>query len=99
VLPTREDHPIRRLAPYGQSKLAAEGYCELYTRLHGLSTVSLRYANVHGPRQDAHSEAGVVAIFCRNLIEKRRSTVFGDGRQTREWVEVGDVVRVNLLAA
>jgi UDP-glucose 4-epimerase len=99
VLPTPEDYPIRPLAPYGQSKHAAEGYYELYTRLHGLSTLSLRYGNVYGPRQDAHSEAGVVAIFCRNLIEGRRSTVFGDGRQTRDWVEVGDVVRANLLAA
>ena len=99
VLPTPEDHPIRPLAPYGQSKLAAEGYYELYTRLHGLSTVSLRYGNVYGPRQDAHGEAGVVAIFCGNLVEGRRSTVFGDGRQTRDWVEVGDVVRANLLAA
>ena len=99
VLPTPEDHPIRPLAPYGQSKLAAEGYCELYTRLHGLSTVSLRYGNVYGPRQDVHGEAGVVAIFCGCLAEGRRPTVYGDGRQTRDWVEVGDVVRANLLAA
>ncbi len=99
VLPTPEGHPIRPLAPYGQSKLAAEGYCALYTRLHGLSTVSLRYGNVYGPRQDVHGEAGVVAIFCGHLIDGRAPTVFGDGRQTRDWVEVGDVVRANLLAA
>jgi UDP-glucose 4-epimerase len=99
VLPTPEGHPIRPLAPYGQSKLAAEGYCELYARLHGLSTVSLRYGNVYGPRQDVHGEAGVVAIFCGHLVSGRRSTVFGDGRQTRDWVEVGDVVRANLLAS
>ena len=99
ILPTPEDHPIRPLAPYGQSKYAAEGYCELYTRLHGLSTVSLRYGNVYGPRQDIHGEAGVVAIFCGNVVEGRRSTIFGDGRQTRDWVEVSDVVRANLLAA
>jgi UDP-glucose 4-epimerase len=99
VLPTPEDHPIRPLAPYGQSKHAAEGYCELYTRLHGLSTVSLRYGNVYGPRQDVHGEAGVVAIFCGNLIDRRQPTVFGDGRQTRDWVEVSDVVRANLMAA
>ena len=92
-------HPIRPLAPYGQGKYAAEGYCELYARLHGLSTVSLRYGNVYGPRQDVHGEAGVVAIFCGRLIDGRRPTVFGDGRQTRDWVEVGDVVRANLLAA
>jgi UDP-glucose 4-epimerase len=99
VLPTPEDHPIRPMAPYGQSKLAAEGYCELYTRLHGLSTVSLRYGNVYGPRQDVHGEAGVVAIFCGHLLERRRPTVFGDGRQTRDWVDVSDVVRANLMAA
>jgi UDP-glucose 4-epimerase len=99
VLPTPEDHPIRPLAPYGQSKLTAEGYCELYARLHRLSTVSLRYGNVYGPRQDVHGEAGVVAIFCGHAIAGRRPTVFGDGRQTRDWVEVSDVVRANLLAA
>jgi UDP-glucose 4-epimerase len=99
VLPTPEDHPIRPLAPYGQSKYAAETYCELYTRLHGLSTVSLRYSNVYGPRQDVHGEAGVVAIFCGCLVEGRRPTVFGDGRQTRDWIDVSDVVRANLAAA
>ena len=99
VIPTPEDHPIRPLAPYGQSKYAAEGYCELYTRLHGVSTISLRYGNVFGPRQDVHGEAGVVAIFCGCVVEGRRPTVYGDGRQTRDWVEVGDVARANLLAA
>jgi UDP-glucose 4-epimerase len=99
LLPTPEDYPIRPLAPYGQGKYAAEGYCGLYTRLHGLSTVSLRYGNVYGPRQDVHGEAGVVAIFSGRVAEGRTPTVFGDGRQTRDWVEVGDVVRANLLAA
>ena len=99
VLPTPEDHPVRALAPYGQGKYAAEGYCGLYTRLHRLPTVSLRYGNVYGPRQDVHGEAGVVAIFCGHLVEGRRPVVFGDGRQTRDWVEVSDVVRANLVAA
>jgi UDP-glucose 4-epimerase len=99
VLPTPEDSAIRPLAPYGQSKLGAEGYCALYTRLHGLSTVSLRYGNVYGPRQDVHGEAGVVAIFCGHLIDGTAPTVFGDGGQTRDWVDVADVVRANLLAA
>jgi UDP-glucose 4-epimerase len=99
VLPTPEDSPIRPLAPYGQSKLCAEGYCALYTRLHGLSTVSLRYGNVYGPRQDVHGEAGVVAIFCGHLIDGTSPTVFGDGGQTRDWVDVADVVRANLMAA
>jgi UDP-glucose 4-epimerase len=99
VLPTPEDAPIHPLAPYGQGKLAAEGYCALYTRLHGLSTTALRYGNVYGPRQDVHGEAGVVAIFCGHLVSGRRPTVFGDGAQTRDWVEVSDVVSANLLAA
>jgi UDP-glucose 4-epimerase len=99
VLPTPEDGEIRPLAPYGQSKLGAEGYCALYTRLHGLATVSLRYGNVFGPRQDVHGEAGVVAIFCGHLIDGSRPTVFGDGGQTRDWVDVSDVVAANLLAA
>ena len=98
-LPTPEDYLIRPLAPYGQGKYAAEGYCELYARLHGLSTISLRYGNVYGPRQDVHGEAGVVAIFCGALIDGRRPTVFGDGRQTRDWVDVSDVARANLMAA
>src|SRR5581483_9254716 len=67
ILPTPEDVPIHPMAGYGQSKYAAEGYCGLYTRLHGLSTVSLRYGNVYGPRQDIHGEAGVVAIFAGAL--------------------------------
>lgn len=99
VLPTPEDYPIRALAPYGQSKHAAEGYCELYARLYGVSTVSLRYGNVYGPRQNVHGEAGVVAIFCGQLVEGRQPTVFGDGMQTRDWIYVSDVVRANLLAA
>jgi UDP-glucose 4-epimerase len=99
LLPTPEEYRPQPLAPYGQSKYAAEGYCELYARLHEVSTISLRYGNVYGPRQDVHGEAGVVAIFCGCLLEGRPPTVFGDGRQTRDWVEVGDVVRANLLAA
>jgi UDP-glucose 4-epimerase len=99
LLPTPEDYPVRALAPYGQGKYAAEGYCELYTRLHGLSTVSLRYGNVYGPRQDPFGEGGVVAIFCGHVVTGGTPIVFGDGRQTRDWVEVSDVVTANLLAA
>ena len=80
------------------AKLAAEGYCRLYSQLHGLSTISLRYGNVYGPRQDIHGEAGVVAVFCGRLVDGVQPTVFGDGRQTRDWVEVSDVVNANLLA-
>jgi UDP-glucose 4-epimerase len=99
LLPTPEHYAIEPLAPYGQSKHAAEGYCELYARLFGLSTISLRYGNVYGPRQDVHGEAGVVAIFCGCLLDGRTPRVFGDGRQTRDWVDVADVVAANLLAA
>ncbi|MBW3536058.1 MAG: GDP-mannose 4,6-dehydratase [Gemmatimonadetes bacterium] len=99
VLPTPEATFPAPMAPYGQSKFAAEGYCDLYTRLHGLSTASLRYANVFGPRQDPLGEAGVVAIFCGRLQEGRAPTVFGDGRQTRDYVHVDDVVAANLAAA
>ena len=99
VLPTPEDVVITPLAPYGQGKLAAEGYCQMFERLHGLSSISLRYGNVYGPRQDVHGEAGVVAIFCGHLVSGKAPTVYGDGRQTRDWVDVSDVVRANLLAA
>lgn len=99
LLPTPEDYPVRALAPYGQAKYAAEGYCELYSRLHGLSTLSLRYGNVYGPRQDPFGEGGVVAIFCGHIATGGTPTVYGDGRQTRDWVEVSDVVAANLMAA
>ena len=99
ILPAPEDHPQAPEAPYGQSKFCAEGYCDLYSRLHGLSTVSLRYRNVYGPRQDPLGEAGVIAIFCGKLLEGEPPTIFGNGEQTRDYVYVGDVVRANLAAA
>jgi UDP-glucose 4-epimerase len=99
ILPAPEDHPHAPEAPYGQSKFCAEGYCDLYSRLHGLSTVSLRYGNVYGPRQDPLGEAGVIAIFCGKLRAGERPTIFGNGEQTRDYVYVGDVVRANLAAA
>jgi UDP-glucose 4-epimerase len=99
TLPAPEDHPTAPEAPYGQSKFAAEGYCELFRRLHGLSTVSLRYGNVYGPRQDPLGEAGVIAIFCGRLRQGERPLIFGDGKQTRDYIYVGDVVSANLLAA
>jgi UDP-glucose 4-epimerase len=99
TIPTPEETPIRPLAPYGQSKYAAEGYCALFTGLYGLSTIALRYANVYGPRQDPLGEGGVVAIFCGCLASGTTPTIFGDGEQTRDFVYVGDVVEANLLAA
>ena len=99
IIPAPEDHPVAPEAPYGLSKFCAENYCALFTRLHGLSTVSLRYGNVYGPRQDPLGEAGVIAIFCGKLLEGGRPTIFGDGKQTRDYVFVGDVVDANLRAA
>ena len=99
IIPAPEDHPVAPEAPYGQSKFAAEGYIELFRRLHGVSGVSLRYGNVFGPRQDPLGEAGVIAIFCGKLLEGGQPKIFGDGLQTRDYVYVGDVVRANLLAA
>ena len=91
TLPTPEDTPIAPMAPYGTSKAAAETYLALYERLHGLSTLSLRMANVYGPRQSPLGEGGVVARFCGAVTEGRSVTVFGDGQQTRDLVYVGDV--------
>ncbi len=98
ILPAPEDHPVAPESPYGLSKFCAENYCALFTRLHGLSTVSLRYGNVYGPRQDPLGEAGVIAIFCGKLLDGGRPQIFGDGTQTRDYVFVGDVVDANLRA-
>lgn len=99
AVPSPEDAPVRPLSPYGQSKFAAEGYCELYRRLYGVPTVTLRYANVYGPRQDPLGEGGVVAIFCGKLRAGEQPTVFGDGTQTRDYTHVFDVVAANIAAA
>jgi UDP-glucose 4-epimerase len=98
TIPAPEDHPVAPMAPYGMSKFCAESYCEMFGRLHGLSTISLRYGNVYGPRQDPLGEAGVIAIFCGKLLDGKRPTIYGDGRQTRDYVYVSDVVDANLRA-
>ncbi|GDX87587.1 UDP-glucose 4-epimerase [Gemmatimonadota bacterium] len=97
--PSAETEPKDPESPYGIAKLAAEYYVAYYGRVHKLDVVALRYANVYGPRQDPHGEAGVVAMFCQRLIDGTPVTVFGDGRQTRDYVFVGDVARANALAA
>jgi UDP-glucose 4-epimerase len=86
-------------SPYGVAKFAVELYLAYYARVHGLDHVALRFANVYGPRQDPHGEAGVVAIFCQRLLAGEPLTVFGDGGQTRDYVYVGDVARAHVLAA
>ncbi|HEU4632097.1 MAG TPA: NAD-dependent epimerase/dehydratase family protein [Gemmatimonadaceae bacterium] len=97
--PNVEDFPKDPESPYGIAKLSAEYYLSYYGRLHGLETAVLRYANVYGPRQDPHGEAGVVAIFCNRILSGEPMTVFGDGRQTRDYVFVKDVARANVAAA
>jgi UDP-glucose 4-epimerase len=99
VMPTPETVEPKPMAAYGQSKFCAERYCGWYERLYGLSAVTLRYGNVYGPRQDPHGEAGVIAIFAGRLLEGRRPTIFGDGRATRDYTFVGDIVAANLAAA
>ena len=98
VLPTPETVEPLPMAAYGQSKFCAERYLGLYARLYGMSTIALRFGNVYGPRQDPHGEAGVVAIFCGRLRAGERPTIFGDGRQTRDYIYVADLVQA-LLAA
>jgi len=99
VMPTPETVTPKPMSAYGQSKYCAERYCGWYERLYDLSAVTLRYGNVYGPRQDPHGEAGVIAIFAGRALEGRPPVVFGDGRQTRDYTFVGDIVAANLAAA
>jgi len=91
-LPVREGHPQRPESPYGVAKKAAADYLHYYREIHGLEYTALAFANVYGPRQDPHGEAGVVSIFAGMMLERRRPTIFGDGQQTRDFVYVDDVV-------
>ena len=99
VFPAPESHPTRPVSPYGVSKAAGELYLGYYRAQYGLASVSLRYANVYGPRQNPHGEAGVVAIFSERLLAGQPCTIHGTGRQTRDFVFGPDVARANLLAA
>jgi UDP-glucose 4-epimerase len=96
--PAAEGARLDPISPYGVSKLSAEEYLSAYNRLYGTSHASLRYANVYGPRQDAHGEAGVVAIFFGAFAAGETPVIFGDGEQTRDFVYVGDVVAATLAA-
>ncbi len=96
--PADEDHPVRPVSPYGVAKLASERYLYYYHCQYGLDATCLRYANVYGPRQNPHGEAGVVAIFTRRLLDGEPATINGDGLQTRDYVYVDDVVRANMAA-
>ena len=96
IYPASESHVTQPLSPYGISKLCGEQYLSYFQRVSGLQMVSLRYANVYGPRQDPDGEAGVVAIFIQKLLNNEQAIVNGNGRQTRDFVYVEDVVEANL---
>jgi UDP-glucose 4-epimerase len=96
--PADEDHPARPISPYGVAKLASERYLYFYHCEYGLDATCLRYANVYGPRQNPHGEAGVVAIFSRLILDGENAVINGDGLQTRDYVYVDDVVRANLAS-
>lgn len=98
VVPADETHPCRPQSPYAVAKLAVEQYLRFFRAIHGLEVVILRYANVYGPRQDPHGEAGVVAIFIQKILAGLPPIIYGDGAQTRDFVHVADVVRANLAA-
>ncbi len=97
-LPADEKTPPMPISPYGTSKYAVEKYLEYYNHTYSLDYVALRYANVYGPRQNPHGEAGVIAIFCSRILSGQPCTVFGDGTQTRDYVYAGDVASANLCA-
>lgn len=98
VFPASETHIMQPLSPYGLSKLCGEQYLAYYQRVGGTQVVNLRYANVYGPRQDPYGEAGVVAIFIQKLLNNEQAIINGNGRQTRDFIFVDDVVEANLAA-
>lgn len=97
IIPTPEDYyPLKPVSPYGVSKLASECYLYYYYKSYGIPYIALRYANVYGPRQDPFGEAGVVAIFTQKFLKGETPIINGDGKQTRDYIFVGDVVEANL---
>lgn len=98
VFPATETHPLRPISPYGLNKLGSEQYLYFYNNAYGIKYVALRYANVYGPRQNPHGEAGVVAIFINKMLAGGQPVINGDGKQTRDYVYVGDVAEANRLA-
>ncbi len=99
IIPTPEDHPLQPLSPYGVTKLVGEQYLHYYAHVHGLDYAALRYSNVYGPRQEPHGEAGVIAIFAARILTGEPITIFGDGKQERDYVHVADVVEANWRAS
>lgn len=98
TFPANEEHPTHPMSPYGIAKLTVERYLNYYRENFEVQPTVLRYSNVYGPRQDPHGEAGVVAIFCKQLLKDQQPVIFGDGEQTRDFVSVFDVVKANLKA-
>jgi len=98
IIPTPETVNPNPLSPYGLNKLIFERYLQLYSHLYGLNYSILRYANVYGPRQNAKAEAGVIAIFINKLLHNKQPVINGDGKQTRDYIYVDDVIRANLMA-
>jgi UDP-glucose 4-epimerase len=96
--PAKESSPENPLSPYGISKWTCEQYLKFFAREYGIEAVALRYANVYGPRQNPHGEAGVVAIFCQQLLRNEVATIYGDGRCIRDYVYGEDVAQANLQA-
>ena len=96
-VPVEETHPIAPMSPYGLTKFTFENYLGLYRRLYGMAFVALRYPNVYGPRQDPHGEAGVVAIFTRQMLAGEQPIIFGDGSKSRDYVHVSDVAAATRL--
>jgi UDP-glucose 4-epimerase len=96
TFPASEQHPVRPISPYGVSKLSAEHYLYYYQRTYGLQPAILRYGNVYGPRQDPFGEAGVVAIFALKLLQNEQPVINGNGKQTRDYIAVDDVVEANM---
>jgi UDP-glucose 4-epimerase len=96
--PADENHPQRPVSPYGMAKLVIERYLSFYKERYKIDYVTLRYSNVFGPRQRPKGEAGVVAVFCERLLSREKAVINGDGRQTRDFVYVSDVVESNALA-
>jgi len=97
-IPITENHPLNPISPYGASKLCSEVYCLMFNREFGVDVTMLRYFNVYGPRQTVSEEMGVIPIFVKRALEKHQLTIFGDGKQTRDFLNVRDVVNANLLA-
>lgn len=97
-LPADENHPINPISQYGVSKHTVEHYLHLYSLIHGLEYVALRYSNVYGPRQNPYGEAGVVAIFAIQMLTGKQPTIFGPGDKTRDYAHVSDIVKANIVA-